>query len=295
MKLLDEKGLETVWSTCKVKFALAGHTHNYAGSESSGGPANSAIGVVDYGQADKNIQIGYAGEGITGDQIKYIAGYTDGGGNVSAKIKNVSKDDLKAWLGIRENGGSYILPVASATTLGGIKVSENANGTGWPICVDGNGFAETKIKGLIKDDIALSSVMLNSGNNTTYYTCNSINIENNASKLRTDISLPIKSGTLALKSDIPDTSNLCSINTIGSNVSNCKKGYINIYGTISGTFSANGLVEGAVLFIRIYDSCDITYNGGILLDTTWNVETVKLKAGMFLLYREDNSLHITSF
>ena len=27
MKLLDEKGLETVWTTCKVKFALAGHTH----------------------------------------------------------------------------------------------------------------------------------------------------------------------------------------------------------------------------------------------------------------------------
>ena len=27
MKLLDEKGLETVWATCKVKFALAGHTH----------------------------------------------------------------------------------------------------------------------------------------------------------------------------------------------------------------------------------------------------------------------------
>ena len=129
MKLLDEKGLETVWSTCKVKFALAGHTHNYAGSESAGGPANSAIGVVDYGQSDKNIQIGYAGEGITGDQIKYIAGYTDGGGNVSAKVKNVSKDDLKAWLGIREDGGSYILPVASDTTLGGIKTGYNYNNT----------------------------------------------------------------------------------------------------------------------------------------------------------------------
>ena len=294
MKLLDEKGLETVWSTCKIKFALAGHTHNYAGSESAGGPANSAIGIVDYGQSDKNIQIGYTGEGITGDQIKYIAGYTDGGGNVSAKIKNVSKDDLKAWLGIREDGGGYTLPVASATTLGGIKVSENANGTGWPICVDGNGLAETKIWGLIKNGIALSCVMLNSGDNTTYYNCNSINIENNASKIRVDIGFPIKSGTLALTSDIPDTSNLCSINKV-SNASKCKKGYINFHETINKTFSANGLVNGAVLFFRIYDKCDVTYNGGIRVGTSWFSGTVKLNSGMFLLYREDDTIIIISF
>lgn len=100
MKLLDERGIGTVWSICKEKFALVGHTHNYAGSGSPGGSANSAIGVVDYNQTDKTIQIGYSGTGITGDQIKYIAGYTDGGGNVNAKIKDVSKDALKSWLGL---------------------------------------------------------------------------------------------------------------------------------------------------------------------------------------------------
>lgn len=100
MKLLDERGIGTVWSICKEKFALEGHTHNYAGSGSPGGSANSAIGVVDYGQTDKTIQIGYSGTGITGDQIKYIAGYTDGSGNVNAKIKDVSKDALRAWLGL---------------------------------------------------------------------------------------------------------------------------------------------------------------------------------------------------
>lgn len=100
MKLLDERGIGTVWSICKEKFALVGHTHNYAGSGSPGGSANSAIGVVDYNQTGKTIQIGYSGTGITGDQIKYIAGYTDGSGNVNAKIKNVSKDALKSWLGL---------------------------------------------------------------------------------------------------------------------------------------------------------------------------------------------------
>lgn len=98
MKLLDERGIGTVWSICKEKFALVGHTHNYAGSGSPGGSANSAIGVVDYNQAGKTIQIGYSGTGITGDQIKYIAGYTDGSDNVNAKIKDVSKDALKSWL-----------------------------------------------------------------------------------------------------------------------------------------------------------------------------------------------------
>lgn len=100
MKLLDEIGVGILWSICKTKFALAGHTHNYAGSGSPGGSANSAIGVVDYAQTSKTIQIGYSGAGITGDQIKYIAGYTDGSGNVNAKIKDVSKDALRSWLGL---------------------------------------------------------------------------------------------------------------------------------------------------------------------------------------------------
>ena len=91
MQVLDRAGVGTLWSICKTKFALAGHTHNYAGSGSAGGSANSAISVVDYGQTSKTIQIGYAGSGITGEQIKYIAGYTTGSGDVNAKIKDVSK------------------------------------------------------------------------------------------------------------------------------------------------------------------------------------------------------------
>lgn len=100
MQFLDRTGVGTLWSICKEKFALTGHTHNYAGSGSPGGSANSAIGVVDYNQTGKTIQIGYSGTGITDDQIKYIAGYTDGSGNVNAKIKDVSKDALKSWLGL---------------------------------------------------------------------------------------------------------------------------------------------------------------------------------------------------
>ena len=293
MKLLDEKGIGTVWSICKEKFALVGHTHNYAGSGSPGGSANSAIGVVDYNQTDKTIQIGYSGTGITGDQIKYIAGYTDGSGNVNAKIKDVSKDALKAWLGLGSlayssssiptklsqltndegfvtgsdlssysqksetvkkiytytvNDGSqrigivnangeqsyqnlvnvtsrndgcmskedkvkldgiasgannYTLPTASDTTLGGIKISANANGSSWPICVDDNGLAQTKILGLEKHGNAIKSIaFVGNINKVTRYSYNTIDIDCGSGNDKL-ISLPSEAGTLALTSDIP--------------------------------------------------------------------------------------------
>lgn len=430
MKLLDERGIGTVWSICKEKFALAGHTHNYAGSGSPGGSANSAIGVVDYGQTGKTIQIGYSGTGITGDQIKYIAGYTDGSGNVNAKIKDVSKDALKAWLGLgslayssssiptnlsqlnndkgfvtgsvsgntitingasttwnntwrgiqdnltssstsdslsanqgrilkdlvdskansneviksvrvqlygdthsgftptivvtdnanqeqsftidKANGGTnglmsikdknkldliadrannYTLPVASSSTLGGIKVSGNVDENCWPICVDGNGLAQTKIPGLLKYNNRLSSVMLSNEVNSTYYNANGISTEDKASKNRTDIGFPSKSGTLALKSDIPDTSNLCSINRV-SDISECKKGYINIMEGISGSYSANGLTSGALLFFINYKECSITYNGEIRIGPQWVHSPANLKQGLNLLFIDGNALAI---
>lgn len=143
MKLLDEKGIGTVWSICKEKFALVGHTHNYAGSGSPGGSANSAIGVVDYNNTGKTIQIGYSGAGISGDDIKCIAGYTSGGGGVNAKIKDISKGALKSWLGLSSvvsdigfsldyNTGANTLKVTKAdgtvTYKGIFKASESNDG-----------------------------------------------------------------------------------------------------------------------------------------------------------------------
>lgn len=67
--------------------------------------------VVDYGDTSKNIKIGYSGAGITGDNIKYIAGYTvsDGTTGNVARIKDISKDALKSWLGYATvaTSGSY--------------------------------------------------------------------------------------------------------------------------------------------------------------------------------------------
>lgn len=71
----------------------------------------SVKSVVDYGDTSKNIKIGYSGAGISGDNIKYIAGFTTNDGTTGnvARIKDISKDALKSWLGYATvaTSGSY--------------------------------------------------------------------------------------------------------------------------------------------------------------------------------------------
>lgn len=86
----------------------------YATSSGSADSASKANAITDYNQGTKTIQIGYAGSGIAGDDIKYIAGYTTGNGSdVNAKIKDVSKDALKSWLGL----GSLAYSSATIPTI----------------------------------------------------------------------------------------------------------------------------------------------------------------------------------
>lgn len=121
----------------KGSYAAASHTHtkaqvgldnvdNTADANKSvkyatkAANADVAIGVADYNTPSKTIKIGYSGDGITGDAIKFIAGYTTGdGGDVSAKIKDISKDALKGWIGsLPANGGN-------STTVNGHSVNSD--------------------------------------------------------------------------------------------------------------------------------------------------------------------------
>ena len=279
MKLLDEKGLKTVWSTCKTKFALSGHTHNYAGSGSPGGSANSAIGVVDYGQNSKTIQIGYSGTGISGDQIKYIAGYTDGSGNVNAKIKDVSKDALKKWLGI-DSLDSNNIPT---------KLSQLINDIGF-----------------VTGSVSGNTITINGVSTTWANTWRGI--QNNLTSSSTSDSLSANQGRILKDlvdgkansshthnwSQISNAPNFGSINTV-SKASECKKGYINIKEITQGSFSADGLTSGAVLFLAIYVDGTITYNGLIRVKTGYLSGSVKLSKGVNLLYVENNALTVISF
>lgn len=115
----------------------------YATSAGSASYASKATSVVDYGATAKTIQIGYSGDGISGDGIKFIAGYTSGdGANVNAKIKDISKDALKSWLGLGSlayssatiptntnqltNGAGY---TTNTGTITGIKMNGASKGT----------------------------------------------------------------------------------------------------------------------------------------------------------------------
>ena len=92
------KSIKTDWNSVTDKpstFPPSAHTHSYAGSSSAGGDATRALGVKDYG-GSQTIEIGYESAGLTTSNLTHIAGYTDNG----KKIKDVSKDVLKSWLGL---------------------------------------------------------------------------------------------------------------------------------------------------------------------------------------------------
>lgn len=92
------KSIKTDWNSVTDKpetFPPSAHTHSYAGSASAGGDATRALGVKDYA-GSQTIEIGYATAGLTTSNLTHIAGYTENG----TKIKDVSKDVLKSWLGI---------------------------------------------------------------------------------------------------------------------------------------------------------------------------------------------------
>lgn len=64
--------------------------------EGNASTATKATGVTDYNDASRTIQVGYASDGLNTSNLTHIAGYTDDG----TKIKDVSKDVLKSWLGV---------------------------------------------------------------------------------------------------------------------------------------------------------------------------------------------------
>ena len=64
--------------------------------EGNADTATKATGVTDYKDASRTIQVGYAGDDLNTSNLTHIAGYTDNG----TKIKDVSKEVLKSWLGV---------------------------------------------------------------------------------------------------------------------------------------------------------------------------------------------------
>ena len=95
---------ERYYTESEVNNLLAGkanssHTHtksqitDFPSSLPASGGTSS--GIYDYNNGNRIIKVGFEGAGLTTSNLNYIAGYADSG----TKIKDVSKDVLKSWLG----------------------------------------------------------------------------------------------------------------------------------------------------------------------------------------------------
>lgn len=91
------------------------------GSITNADSATTSNGVKDYNDANRTIKIGFAGAGLTSENLTHIAGYTDNG----TKIKDVSKDVLKSWIRL----GNY-LPLIGGTMSGQITKSTGGSWIG---------------------------------------------------------------------------------------------------------------------------------------------------------------------
>ena len=92
----------------------------------NGGNSDTANSVTDYNNANVSIKIGYYGLGLKVDQIRHIAGFA-GDGVSDIRIKDVSKNELKSWLGDATTSDHGLMTPAMVSKLNGI--AEGANRT----------------------------------------------------------------------------------------------------------------------------------------------------------------------
>ena len=114
---------------------------NLTGNASTASNAEVSTSIKDYGDTSKKINIGYSGNGITGDNIKYIAGYTTGTNGAIANIKDISKDALRSWLGAMPPA-SHTHNYAGSSSAGGsansaVKLDSSAGSSSQPIYFSG--------------------------------------------------------------------------------------------------------------------------------------------------------------
>lgn len=261
MKLLDEKGLTTVWAAIKNTFTSKSDADGKYAEKSK------ALGSINFNYTAYGLNM--STYNVDGDSYGYI--------NITpatSKIAGVMTASDKAKLnGIASGANNYTLPTASASTLGGIKVNASIDAYNWPVVVDKNGFAYTKLIGLGGNEKGgIEWIQLEDNiENTTIYSVDNILVGNNP------LNFPSKSGTLALTSDIPsipDVSNLCKFNFINS-ISDCVNGRINFLFKNSDDYVdlsfLNNLEEGTILLIyspyvgfKITDKSTVWYYNGTM-------------------------------
>lgn len=286
MELLDKKGLTTVWAAIKNTFTSK--------SDADGKYANKSVAaseslITHYSNNVQLTLINTNGDEIDHTTIKAVTSEKAGIMLPSDKIK---------LDGIASGANNYTLPTASKTTLGGIKTSvEYDKDECFPICTNTNGVAYTKINGISQYEGTISSYEAKNGTDTVRYSYDGIVRETNGGLVH--FNFPSGVGTLALTSDIPDTSNLCKAN-LTYDISRCKEGSINIFiNNSSKDFSLDSIKDkyGMVVFAYVVENCNITANINMIIYNNVPNFTGKVSVtpGMFLIIPNVNNINIFSF
>ena len=280
MKLLDEKGLTTVWAAIKNTFTSK--------SDADGKYAKKAD-LADYAKKNKladeliitphESQANFTLLDIDGteisDSVLQRATSTQAGVMTSA--------DKNKLDGIASGANNYILPVASDSTLGGIKFSKSADGTSWPICVDSNGLAQAKISGLVSVRDTLFGIKLKGGNIEASFGPTQISVKGGGDEESKAIKFPSKSGTFALTSDIPDVSSLCKFYS-ANDIELCVYGRINFM-TPLGDVNLDSILhkEGIIIFANLTSASNITCSEGFMYNNDYIDNSKRVEPGMFLI------------
>lgn len=286
MKLLDEKGLTTVWAAIKNTFA------SKSDADEKYAKKNEALLDIDIDYTEHDITINtYHVDNIDTGNTTIDSATSTYAGVMTAADKN--KLD-----GIALGANNYTLPLASTTALGGIKTSVDYDQYHcFPICTDTNGVAYTKIDSISLFNGNVTGYEAKEDTNYTTYNCNEIN--NKVGSGIATLRFPSESGTLALKSDIPDVSDLLKAN-LTYDISKCKEGSINIFvNNSSKDFSIDSIKDkyGMVVFAYVVENCNITTNANMILYNNVPNFTGKVSVtpGMFLIIPNGNYIAIFSF
>jgi hypothetical protein len=211
MKLLDEKGLTTVWAAIKNTFTSK--------SDADGKYAKKSNIVSDLTFDQRGSDLFLA---VTyGDDVHVSVFVPTASSSSPGVMSNTDKAKLD---GIASGANNYSLPTASATTLGGIKTGYNdtADASKWAVKVDNNGNAFVPISGLNHDSNNIVSNLVVGSHNIASYNAAAI-VFDSQDHGEYSCRFPTKGGTFALTSDLSD---LCKFNFINS-INKCKSDRIN--------------------------------------------------------------------
>lgn len=202
MKLLDEKGLTTVWAAIK---------NTFTSKSDADGKYAKKVDLEDY---IKKIDAANDLSFIPDRDSVQLELYNYGGGQLAIEYINaadgenagvMTSADKNKLDGIQSGANKYTLPVASTTALGGIKTNyvPKSGNTLFKVNTDTEGNANTYIPGLIYgNDEYLSEIEFTADSyEHTSFDGKDFHSYDQEGTDKCTISLPDKDGTLALTSD----------------------------------------------------------------------------------------------